>query len=90
MKNLCVLKRILNVKTSFTYGLGKPASLGTLPPHKQYLRKPLPLCKIDCVSTVNADTPQAVIMHQRSISKLTRVSHYYVLFHFCPLKKMLL
>ena len=58
-----------NMKTSFTLGVGKPASLGTLPSHKQSLRKPLPLCKIACVSTVNADTPQTEIMHQASISK---------------------
>ena len=50
------------------------------------LRKPLPLCKIACVSTVNADTPQTAIMLQASISKWTRVFHYYVYFHFCPVK----
>ena len=49
-----------NVKTSFTHGVGKPASLGTLPSCKQSLTKPLSLCKIACVSTVNADTPQTV------------------------------
>ena len=56
-----------NMETSFTHGVGKPASLGILPSRKQSLRKPLPLCKTACVSTVNADTPQTVIMHQASI-----------------------
>ena len=58
-----------NMKTSFTYGVGNPASLGNLLPRKQFLRKPLPLCKIAGVSTVNADTPQTVIMQQASMSK---------------------
>ena len=60
MKNICVLKRILNMKTSFTHGLGKPASLGTLPPHKQSLRKPLPLLCIHSAcwySTGSNNTP---------------------------------
>ena len=88
MKNaMCFEKN--NMKTSFTHGVRKPASLDTLPACKQSLRKPLPLCKIACVSTVNADTPQTVIMHQASISKWTRVIHY-VHFHFCVVKNMLL
>ena len=54
----------------------KTPCLGTFPSrNEQSLRKPLPVCKIACVSTMNADTPQPVIMHQASISKLTRVFH---------------
>ena len=52
MKNLCVLKRI--IWTSFTHGVGNSAGLGSLPPRKQSLRKPLSICKFFCVSTVNA------------------------------------
>ena len=44
------------------HGAGKPASLGTLPPRKQSLRKLLSICKIACVPTLNADTPQTVIV----------------------------
>ena len=59
-----------NMKTYFTHSVGKPASLGTVPSRKQFLRKPLFLvCKIACASTVNADTPQIATMHQASISK---------------------
>ena len=47
-KSSCFEKN--NMKTSFTRGLGNLASLGTLPPHKQSLRKPLWICKIACVS----------------------------------------
>ena len=79
-----------NIKTSFTHGVGKLASLRTLPPRKHSLRKPLALCKIACVSTVHADIPQTVIMHQAPIWKWTRVVHYYVHFHICPVKKILL
>ena len=48
------------------------------------------ICKIVCVSTVNADTEQTVIIHQAFISKWTGVFHHYVHFHFCLVKKMLL
>ena len=34
--------------------MGKPVSLGTLFSSKQFLRKPLSICKIACVSMVNA------------------------------------
>ena len=64
---LCFEKN--NMKTSFTHGVGKPVGLGNLPSSKQSPRKPLPLRKIACVSTLNADTPPTV-MHQASISKL--------------------
>ena len=59
------------MKTSFTHCVGKPGSLGTFAPHIQSLTKPLSICKIACVSTVNADTPETVIMHQAFIRKLT-------------------
>ena len=53
-----------NMKICFPYGVGKPASLGTLPLRKQSRKKNLHLCKIACVvSTVNADAPQTVIVH---------------------------
>ena len=86
-KPMCFEKN--NMKTSFTHSVGKPASVGSLPSRKQTLRKPLPLCKIAYVSTVNADTRQTVIIHQASISKWTRVFHY-VHFHFCIVKNMLM
>ena len=89
MKNLCVLKRIIWKLPLPGHGVGKPASLGTLPLCKQCLRKPLLLYKIACVSTVNADTPHTVTMHQAPISKWTRVCHY-VHFRFCIVKNMLM
>ena len=67
-KPLCFEEKIM--KTSFAHGAGKLGSLGSLPLRKQSLRKLLSICKIACVSTINADTPQTVIMHQASISKL--------------------
>ena len=83
MKNLCVSKR------KFTHGVGKLASLGNLPSRKQSLRKPLPLCKIACVSTGNADTPPTV-MHHSSTSTWLASSIISVLFHFCIVENMLL
>ena len=67
MKNLCVLKRIIwkfplpIASVSWLLKLGNPGK-----------KKPLALCKIACVSTVNADTPQTVIMH-----------HTYMLVNSC-------
>ena len=46
------------MKTSFTHGLGRPGSLGTLPLRKQKTTFPL-----------NADTPQTVLVQEASISK---------------------
>ena len=66
-KPLCFEKN--NMKISFIHGVGKPASLGNLPPRKQSRGKSHSLCKIACVSTVNANTPQTVIMHHASTLK---------------------
>ena len=84
MKNLCVLKRII-WKLPLPLVLVSRLAWAPCLHRKQSLRKPLPRCKIVCVSTVNADTPQTVIIHQASISKWTRVFHY-VHFHFCTVK----
>ena len=71
MKNLSLCFEKNTMKISFTH-VGKPAGLGTIPALKQSLIKPLPLCKIACVSTVNVDTvtPHTVIMHHVHRSEL--------------------
>ena len=53
----------------------KTPCLGTFPSRKQSLRKPLPLCKIACVSTGNADAPPTVMHHAGIHIDVTHVFH---------------
>ena len=88
MENLCVLKKITWKLPLLMASVSRLACAPSPTSHKQSLRKPLPLRKISCVSTANADTPPT-IMYQASILMWLASSIISVHFYFGTVKNLL-